>query len=101
MRQGGRCPRWATGPDRGRIAAERALASPLFEGVDLSGAKGVLVLVSAANGLLKLRESKLAINTVRAYASADANVIYGTAQDDSLGKQIRITVVATGVKSDA
>ncbi|OIN90905.1 MAG: cell division protein FtsZ [Comamonadaceae bacterium CG1_02_60_18] len=87
----------AAGPDRARIAAEQAVACPLLEGIDLSGAKGVLVLISAAKGSLKLSESKLAMNTIRAYASPDAHVIYGTAYDDHLGDQIRVTVVATGL----
>ena len=87
----------ASGPDRARIAAEQAVACPLLEGIDLSGAKGVLVLITAAKGSLKLNESKLAMNTVRAYASPDAHVIYGTAYDDELGEDIRVTVVATGL----
>lgn len=87
----------ANGPDRARIAAEQAVACPLLEGIDLSGAKGVLVLITAAKGSLKLSESKLAMNTIRAYASPDAHVIYGTAYDDSLDDQIRVTVVATGL----
>ena len=87
----------AAGPDRARIAAEQAVACPLLEGIDLSGAKGVLVLITAAKGSLKLSESKLAMNTIRAYASPDAHVIYGTAYDDSLDDQIRVTVVATGL----
>jgi cell division protein FtsZ len=87
----------ANGPDRARIAAEQAVACPLLEGIDLSGAKGVLVLITAAKGSLKLSESKLAMNTIRAYASPDAHVIYGTAYDDSLGDDIRVTVVATGL----
>ena len=87
----------ARGPDRARIAAEQAVACPLLEGIDLSGAKGVLVLITAAKGSLKLSESKLAMNTIRAYASADAHVIYGTAYDDSLEDEIRVTVVATGL----
>ena len=87
----------ANGPDRARIAAEQAVACPLLEGIDLSGAKGVLVLVTAAKGSLKLSESKLAMNTIRAYASADAHVIYGAAYDDALGEDIRVTVVATGL----
>jgi cell division protein FtsZ len=87
----------ASGPDRARIAAEQAVACPLLEGIDLSGAKGVLVLITAAKGSLKLSESKLAMNTIRAYASADAHVIYGTAYDDDLGDDVRVTVVATGL----
>jgi len=87
----------AAGPDRARIAAEQAVACPLLEGIDLSGAKGVLVLITAAKGSLKLSESRLAMNTIRAYASPDAHVIYGTAYDDELGDRIRVTVVATGL----
>lgn len=87
----------ASGPDRARIAAEQAVACPLLDGIDLSGAKGVLVLITAAKGSLKLSESKLAMNTIRAYASESAHVIYGTAYDEALGDQIRVTVVATGL----
>ena len=87
----------ANGPDRARIAAEQAVACPLLEGIDLSGAKGVLVLITAAKGSLKLRESKLAMDAIRTYASPDAHVIYGAAYDDSLGEDIRVTVVATGL----
>ena len=87
----------ANGPDRARIAAEQAVACPLLEGIDLSGAKGVLVLLTAAKGSLKLNESKLAMNTIRAYAAADAHVIFGAAYDDNLGEDIRVTVVATGL----
>ena len=89
----------ASGPDRARIAAEQAVACPLLEGVDLSGAKGVLVLVTAAKGSLKLSESKLAMNTIRAYASEQAHVIYGAAYDDNLGDEMRVTVVATGLSA--
>ncbi|MES2944642.1 MAG: cell division protein FtsZ [Pseudomonadota bacterium] len=87
----------ASGPDRARIAAEQAVACPLLEGIDLSGAKGVVVLITAARGSLKLKESQLAMNTIRAYSSADAHVIYGTAYDDALGEDMRVTVVATGL----
>ena len=91
----------ASGPDRARIAADQAVACPLLEGIDLSGAKGVLVLITAAKGSLKLSESRLAMNTIRAYASPDAHVIYGTAYDDSLKDDIRVTVVATGLSRQA
>jgi cell division protein FtsZ len=87
----------ASGPDRARIAAEQAIACPLLEGIDLSGAKGVLVLVTASKGSLKLSESRLAMNTINAYASKDAHVIFGAAYDDTLGDEIRVTVVATGL----
>ncbi|MBP7452945.1 MAG: cell division protein FtsZ, partial [Ottowia sp.] len=91
----------ANGPDRARIAAEQAIACPLLEGIDLSGAKGVLVLVTASKGTLKLNESKEAMNTIRAYAAQDAHVIFGAAYDDSLGDEIRVTVLATGLSRQA
>ena len=91
----------ANGPDRARIAAEQAIACPLLEGIDLSGAKGVLVLVTASKGTLKLNESKEAMNTIRAYAAQDAHVIFGAAYDDSLGDEVRVTVLATGLSRQA
>lgn len=91
----------ASGPDRARIVAEQAIACPLLEGVDLQGARGVLVLIAAADGELKLNESRVAMNTIRAYASDDAHVIFGTARDDSLGDNIRVTVIATGLDGRA
>ena len=87
----------ASGPDRARIAAEQAVACPLLEGIDLSGARGVLVLITAAKDSLKLKETQLAMNTIRAYASPDAHVIYGVAYDNGMGGDIRVTVVATGL----
>jgi cell division protein FtsZ len=91
----------ATGPDRAKKAAEAAVACPLLEGIDLSGARGVLVLIAAAKGTFKLMESKTAMNTIRMYAADDAHVIYGAAYDESLGDQLRVTVIATGLSSVA
>jgi cell division protein FtsZ len=88
-----------SGPDRATKAAEAAVACPLLEGIDLSGARGVLVLIAAARSTFKLAESKNAMNTIRRYAAEDAHVIYGTAYDDSLGDQLRVTVIATGLSS--
>jgi cell division protein FtsZ len=87
----------AAGPDRARIAAEQAVACPLLEGVNLQGARGILVLISAAKDGLKLSESRTAMNTIRAHAAPDAHIIYGTAYDDAMGDNIRVTVVATGL----
>jgi cell division protein FtsZ len=91
----------AGGPDRATKAAEQAVACPLLEGIDLSGARGVLVLIAASKGTFKLAESKNAMNTIRRYASDDAHVIFGTAYDESLGDQLRVTVIATGLSSVA
>ena len=86
-----------SGPDRANKAAESAVACPLLEGIDLSGARGVLVLIAANRNTFKLSESRNAMNTIRRYAADDAHVIYGTAYDESLGDQLRVTVIATGL----
>ncbi|GAP37107.1 cell division protein FtsZ [Piscinibacter sakaiensis] len=87
----------ATGPDRAAKAAEAAVACPLLEGIDLSGARGVLVLIAANRNTLKLSESKNAMNTIRRYAADDAHVIFGTVYDEGLGDALRVTVIATGL----
>lgn len=87
----------ASGPDRARIAAEQAVVCPLLEGVDMKGAKGVVVLITASRSSLKLSETKLAMETISSYASPDAHVIYGSANDEKLGDLIRVTVIATGL----
>jgi cell division protein FtsZ len=89
----------ASGPDRATKAAEMAVACPLLEGIDLSGARGVLVLIAASKGNFKLSESRNAMNTIRRYAADDAHVIYGTAYDESLGDKLRVTVIATGLSN--
>jgi cell division protein FtsZ len=86
----------ASGPDRARIAAEQAVRSPLLEGVDLSGARGILVNITA-NASLKLKETKLAMETIRTFAAEDATIIFGTVHDDSMKEDMRVTVVATGL----
>jgi cell division protein FtsZ len=87
----------AQGVDRARIAAEQAIACPLLEGVNLAGARGVLVNISASRSSLKLRETKEVMNTIRAFAADDATIIYGGVYDDALGEDLRVTVVATGL----
>ncbi|MDZ5455519.1 cell division protein FtsZ [Azohydromonas lata] len=87
----------ASGPDRANKAADAAVACPLLEGIDLSGARGVLVLIAASKATFKLAESRNAMNTIRRYAADDAHVIYGTAYDESLGDKLRVTVIATGL----
>src|SRR6185369_4817284 len=86
----------ASGVDRARVAAEQAVASPLLDGVDLSGARGVLVNVTASRGL-KGKEIKEVMAAVRAFAAPDASIAQGIAYDDSMGDAIRVTVVATGL----
>ncbi|AKJ69965.1 cell division protein FtsZ [Pandoraea thiooxydans] len=84
------------GVDRARLAAEQAVASPLLEGVDLSGARGVLVNITASRSL-RLSETREVMNTIKSYAAEDATVIFGTVYDDKMGDALRVTVVATGL----
>ena len=87
----------SSGIDRARIAAEQAIACPLLEGVNLSGARGVLVNITASRGSLKLRETKDVMNAIRAFAAEDATIIHGGVFDDDLGDELRVTVIATGL----
>jgi cell division protein FtsZ len=73
-----------------------AVASPLLDGIDLSGARGVLVNVTASRSL-KGKEIKEVMATVRAFAAPDASIAQGIAYDDQMGDDIRVTVVATGL----
>ena len=86
----------SSGVDRARIAAEQAVASPLLEGINLSGAKGVLVNITATRSL-KMKEVNEVMNTVREFAADDAHIIFGAVYDESMGENIRVTVVATGL----
>jgi cell division protein FtsZ len=87
---------YASGVDRARIAAEQAVASPLLEGINLSGAKGVLVNITSTRGL-KMKEVNEVMNTVREFAAEDAHIIFGAVYDENMGEDIRVTVVATGL----
>ncbi len=86
----------ASGLDRARLAAEQAVASPLLDGVDLSGARGVIVNITATRSL-KLKETNEVINTIKAFCADDATIIHGTVFDEEMGDSLRVTVVATGI----
>ncbi len=86
----------ASGIDRARLAADAAVASPLLEDIELRGARGVLVNITA-DSRLRLSEIDEIMATVRAYTAEDATVIFGTAIDESMGDELRVTVVATGL----
>ena len=86
----------ATGVDRARLSAEQAVASPLLEDVNLSGARGVLVNITASSGL-KMRESNEVMNTVKDFTADDATVIMGTVIEENMQNDLRVTVVATGL----
>jgi len=86
----------AQGEDRAREAAEMAIASPLLEDVNLSGAKGILVNVTA--GLdMSIGEFEEVGNTVKEFASENATVVVGTVIDPEMSDELRVTVVATGI----
>lgn len=87
---------YASEMDRARIAAEQAVASPLLEGVNLSGARGVLVNITASEEL-KMREVNEVMSTVRSFAAEDATIIFGAVYDPEMGENLRVTVVATGL----
>ena len=88
----------ATGADRARVAAEQAVASPLLEDVNLSGARGVLVNITSSEDM-QLEEVYEVMNTIRSFTAEDATVIFGTVFDSTLQDQLRVTVVATGLGS--
>jgi cell division protein FtsZ len=90
----------ASGADRARIAAEAAVSSPLLEDINLSGANGILINVTA--GLdLGIGEFQEVGDTVKQFASDDATVVIGTVIDPEMSDEIRVTVVATGLGHSA
>jgi cell division protein FtsZ len=86
----------ATGENRARVAAEAAISSPLLEDVNLSGAHGLLINVTAG---MDLRTSEFHVvgDTIKQFASEDATVVVGYVIDPEMTDQIRVTVVATGI----
>ena len=88
------------GENRAREAAERAINSPLLDDVNLAGARGILVNITA--GLdLSLGEFSEVGDTIEEFASEDATVVVGTVIDPDMGEDLRVTVVATGLGSEA
>ncbi len=86
----------ATGESRAREAAESAIGSPLLEDVNLTGARGILVNVTA--GLdLAIGEFEEVGNTIKEFASENATVVVGTVIDPNISDELRVTVVATGL----
>ncbi len=89
----------ATGENRGIEAARHAVSSPLLEDVDLSGARGVLVNITA--GLdMTIQEFEDVGNTIKDFASDDATVVVGTVIDPEMTEELRVTVVATGLGAE-
>ncbi|HEX5674734.1 MAG TPA: cell division protein FtsZ, partial [Azonexus sp.] len=88
----------ASGDNRARIAAEQAVASPLLEDVNLAGARGVLVNITASS-TVKMREIHEVMNTIKSFTAEEATVIVGQVLDDSMEDALRVTMVATGLGS--
>ena len=89
----------AVGEERSREAAEAAIASPLLEDVNLAGARGILVNVTAGMDM-SIGEFEEVGNTVKQFASENATVVVGTVIDPSMSGELRVTVVATGLGND-
>ena len=86
----------ASGPERARIAAEQAVASPLLEDVNLANARGVLINITASTSF-KMKEYYDVMNTIKEFTAEDATVIVGNVMDESMGDRLRVTMVATGL----
>lgn len=85
----------AVGPSRAVEAAKKAICSPLLEDVDIEGATGILINITAGSDVT-LMEVNEACSVVQEAAHEDANIIFGAVIDESLGEEIRVTVIATG-----
>jgi len=90
----------SSGEDRAREAAEAAVSSPLLEDINLAGANGILVNVTAGMDL-SIGEFQEVGNTIKEFASDDATVVVGTVIDPDMSDRIRVTVVATGLGEHA
>ena len=87
----------ASGEDRAKEAARKAISSPLLEDISISGARGLLINI-AGSSTLSLHEVDEAVSLIQqeAHDDEDSNIIFGAVIDDSLGDRIQITVIATG-----
>jgi cell division protein FtsZ len=88
----------ASGKDRAREAAEAAIASPLLEDVNIAGARGILVNITAGMNL-SIGEFDEVGNSIKSLASEDATVVVGTVIDPDMTDELRVTLVATGLGS--
>ncbi|MCU4674208.1 cell division protein FtsZ [Catenovulum sp. 2E275] len=86
----------AKGEDRAEEAAEAAISSPLLEDVDLAGARGILVNITAGMDM-SIEEFEIVGNAVKAFASENATVVVGAVIDPEMSEELRVTVVATGI----
>lgn len=88
----------ASGENRALEAAQRAISHPLLEDISISGAKGVLMNITS-NTDLTMEEMTEASDRIYNEVGEDADIIWGTAVDDSIGNEMRVTVIATGINS--
>jgi len=89
----------ASGEDRAEEAAEAAISSPLLEDVDLAGARGILVNITAGMDI-SIDEFETVGNAVKAFASENATVVVGAVIDPEMSNELRVTVVATGIGAE-
>ncbi|WDN88106.1 cell division protein FtsZ [Desulfosarcina sp. BuS5] len=88
----------ASGENRAIEAAERAISHPLLEDISITGAKGVLMNITSTSSL-RMDEMTDASERIHREVGEDADIIFGTAVDESLGDEMRVTVIATGINS--
>jgi cell division protein FtsZ len=86
-----------SGPNRAVEAAMAAMASPLLESGAIDGARGILINITGSSNL-KLSEVNEASGIIQSAAHEDANIIFGAVQDETMGDEVKITVIATGFK---
>jgi cell division protein FtsZ len=91
----------ASGEDRARVAAEQAVNSPFLENVNLAGARGVLVNITASEDSFSMGEFYEVMNTIKSFCAEDASVYIGQVFDPLMGDELRITLVATGLNAGA
>jgi cell division protein FtsZ len=90
----------ASGPNRAAEAARMAISSPLLEDIDIQGATGILINITAGSSIT-LMEVNEACSIIQDSAHEDANIIFGAVIDENLGEAIRVTVIATGFPVDS
>ena len=89
----------AAGDDRAIQAAEKAINNQLLEDITIQGARGVLVNITASNDM-SIDEVSEATSYIQEAAHEEANIFFGTVVDDSMGDELRVTVIATGIGSN-
>jgi cell division protein FtsZ len=88
----------ATGADRALTAAKAAISSPLLEDVSIEGATGIIINITGDKSL-SLNETNAAVSLIMEAADEDAEIIFGTVIDENMGENIKITVIATGLRN--